>query len=259
MELRQLRYLDRIVATGGFRSAARELGITQPTLTVQVRLLERDLGFRLLDRSRRPIQTTPAGHRILLRVRELLALLDELNDDATSIASTEAGYLRLGANQWAASLLPPMLAEFAKRHPNIDVLLHQCTTRDTRRLILRGELDLCLLALRSDFEHLPGQLESARLFSFEHVFAVPADHRLADRGVVQLCELANERLLISRGTSGTMLQNALTEAGVTAHIAVATTDAELVTSFVAQGMGIGFTPDFLAEAHASRTEDIPRK
>src|SRR5262245_48827615 len=101
MELRQLRYLESIVAAGGFRRAARDLSVTQPTLTSQIEQLERDIGFPLLDRSTRPIRTTAAGVVVLSHARELLAVIERLNDEIGDMAQRQVGRLRLGANQWA--------------------------------------------------------------------------------------------------------------------------------------------------------------
>jgi DNA-binding transcriptional LysR family regulator len=245
VELRQLRYLDRVAATGGFRSAARDLGVSQPTLTAQIKDLERDMGVMLLDRSQRPIRLTPAGQVIVVRVRELLSMATRLTDDIADIAKQHQGRLRLGTNQWATPMLPLLMAGFGHIYPNIEVVLRECVSRDAPRLMLRGDLDVCILAVRAGIEPLPERLQATRLFSFEHVFVVPPGHRLEGCALVKLDDLAHERLVLTSGMSGTLLKEACAQAGITPHVAVETNDAEMVPTLVAQGMGIGFTPDFV--------------
>jgi DNA-binding transcriptional LysR family regulator len=244
VELRQLRYLIGVIQHGGFRSAARELGVAQPTLTAQVRQLELEVGALLVDRTSRPIRATAAGSVVVARGHELLAIVAELESEISTIAGQQTGRLRLGTNHWAMPIVPSLVAAFTSRYPNIDVLLRG-VSMEAPRLMLRGELDVCLLALRTGEEHMPRQLQSRKLFSFEHVFAVPQGHRLADRELVNLEDLAGERLVLSSGSSGASLKQALSQAGMSPHVVVETNELDMVTLMVSQGMGIGFTPEFL--------------
>ncbi len=247
MELRQLAYLDKVVAAGGFRSAARELGVSQPTLTAGIKQLELHMGVMLIDRGRRPIRATPYGEIVVARAREVFASLDRLNADLADIAARQTGRLRLGTNQWVARGLPPLLAAFASRYPNIDVLQRRVMSREAAKLMLSGSLDVCLLALREDDAPLPRQIESTRLFSFEHVFAVLPSHRLAERSEIGLEDLVGGRLVLStgEGSSGMLLRQALSAAGVDPHAIYESDDMEMVPSLVQQGVGIGFTPEFM--------------
>lgn len=239
-----MRYLISVIQHGGFRSAARELGVAQPTLTAQVRQLELEVGALLVDRTSRPIRPTAAGKVIVARGHELLAMVAQLEFEISAMATQQTGRLRLGTNHWAMPIVPSLVAAFTACYPNIDVLLRG-VSNEAPRLMQCGELDVCLLALRIGEEHMPRQLQSRRLFSFEHVFVVSPGHRLADQSVVNLEELAGERLVLSSGNSGASLKQVLSQAGMSAHVAVETNEMEMVISMVAQGMGIGFTPEFL--------------
>jgi DNA-binding transcriptional LysR family regulator len=249
MELRQLQYFDRVIAAGGFRSAARELGVTQPTLTAQIRRLELDLGVRLVDRTRRPIRTTPAGEIVAARVRELLASIARFDTDIARIAEQQTGRLRLGTNRALAPMFSSVLAEFSARYPNVEVI-QQSVTREGPKLLLRGELDVCVHTLPAARESLPRQLESARLFTFEQVFAVLADHPLAGSGSVSLTELAHERLVLSTGISGEILKQAFAAADIVPQVVFETDDLDIVASLVAQGIGVGFVPEFMLKRAA---------
>jgi DNA-binding transcriptional LysR family regulator len=251
MELRQLRYLDRIVASGGFRKAARELGMTQPTLSAQMRLLERELGIQLLDRKMRPIRPTAAGELVLTHAHVLLGDLERLRGELAQLSQPK-GQLTIGTHPCVAVILPTLLAAFADQYPNIDIRLQEGSRTETATLIERGDLDAGVVTLRLARERLADELHSLRLFSFEYVFAVPCSHRLADRTFVRLRDLADERVVLSSGTSGVMLKSALARAGISVHVAFETDDAATLTALVQHGQGIGFAPDYqLAEADST--------
>jgi DNA-binding transcriptional LysR family regulator len=264
MDIRRLRYLDQVLTDGGFRGAARTLGIAQPTLTVQINQLERDLGLTLLDRTRRPVRPTAAATQIMARVRGVLALVQELEADAARLSQKQTRQLRVGTHQCAASLLPPVLAGFSRQYPNVDVLLREELGRDALRLLLRGALDVCVLALRRDVDRLPSELHAKRLFSFDYVLSMPPAHRLAGRRTIELRELANERIIVSTGPSGTTLKQALASAGVPVHVAFETDDLGVVPSLVARGTGLGFTADYVVRASQPQlctvgVSDLPTK
>jgi DNA-binding transcriptional LysR family regulator len=246
MDLRRLRYLEEVIAAGGFRRAARALGISQPALTLHIRQLEHDLGVLLVDRTSHPVLPTPAGEVVIAHAREVSNVVTRMHAEVARIAEQQTGRLRLGTNQWAEPLLPSLMATFSSRYPNVHVLLRG-VSHEAPNLIVRGELDVCLLALHPGEGELSPQLQSTRLFSFQHVFSVHPSHRLANRSLVRLDELAEERFVHSTGSAGVTLKRALSEAGIVPHVVLETNDVEMVTSLVAQGMGIGFTPEFMVK------------
>src|SRR5207244_11817807 len=132
------------------------------------------------DRTCSPVRPTPAGEVVIAHGREVSAVVTRMHAEVTRIAEQQTGRLRLGTNQWAEPLLPSLMAGFSTRYPNVHMLLRG-VSHEAPNLILRGELDVCLLALHPGEGELARQLQSLRLFSFEHVFAVHPSHRLAGR------------------------------------------------------------------------------
>ena len=245
MELRQLEYLEKVVAAGGFRNAARALGVTQPTLTSAIQQLELEIGVLLIDRTCRPVRITPSGEAILAGSRDVLASMARLNADIALVAQQQTGRLRLGTHQFVAPIVPALMASFTSRYPHVDVLQERIG-REGPKLILRGDLDVGLLAVRHRDDPLPRQLASTRLFAFEHVFAVLPEHPLASRTVVSLRDLAGERLVISTGAggAGALLKQALADADVKPDMIYETNALDTLPSLVEQGIGIGFAADF---------------
>jgi DNA-binding transcriptional LysR family regulator len=245
VELRQLEYLEKVIAAGGFRNAARELGVTQPTLTSAIKQLELEIGLLLIDRSSRPIRITPSGEAVLADSRAVLASMARLQADIAQLAQQQTGRLRLGTHQFVAPIVPTLMAAFTSRYPHVDVLQERIGLEGPK-LIMRGDLDVGLLAVRHRDDPLPRQLASTRLFAFEHVFAVLPDHPLASREVVSLRDLAGQRLVLSTGAggAGAMLKQALADADIKPDMMYETNALDTLPSLVEQGIGIGFAADF---------------
>ncbi len=114
MELRQLRYFVAVAEELNFGRAAARLRIAGPSLSQQIKALERDLGIRLFDRDRRSVALTPAGAALLPRTRVLLAQADELRRSAAGMAATEP--VRLGYVDWRPPDLQARVSGVAQLH-----------------------------------------------------------------------------------------------------------------------------------------------
>jgi DNA-binding transcriptional LysR family regulator len=245
VELRHLRCFAGVVQHGGFRRAARSMGMTQPNLSEHIQQLEADLGFKLFNRLHRPVQLTTAGHRVLVHAQELLAVADRLEADAARIRTRHpGGRVTLGSVYLHAPVLTPVLADFAEQHPHIDVLLREERSEDLLRLVGQGELDACILVIRPSDETLGDALDKVHLHSYASTFVVPPTHRLAGRSDVSFAECAGERFILSVGHVSRMLKKALASAAVSDYTVFETNGSDMILSLVAQGIGIGFAPDF---------------
>jgi DNA-binding transcriptional LysR family regulator len=114
MELCQLRYFVAVAEELNFGRAAVRLRIASPSLSQQIKVLERDLGVRLFDRDRRSVALTAIGAALLPKTRELLAQADELHRSATGMAATEA--VRLGYVSWRPADLVTRVSGVAQLH-----------------------------------------------------------------------------------------------------------------------------------------------
>ena len=109
MDLVQLSYFEAIARGGSFTKAARQLGVSQPTLTVAIQNLERDLGTRLFHRDRQGIRLTATGQELLEQTRGLFGQLEAIEDRIRGLESEEVGRFVIGLvgvlNALAATLL----------------------------------------------------------------------------------------------------------------------------------------------------------
>src|SRR5262245_8519124 len=123
MNLRQLEYFETVSGQRSFRQAARALGLAEPTLSVQIKQLEHELGVPLFDRRNRPIRLTKAGEMLQRRLPRVFNELNELRDELADVAEAQQGRVVLGVVTTMAMFVPQLLTAFAKRYPNITVEL----------------------------------------------------------------------------------------------------------------------------------------
>src|SRR5258706_15435691 len=124
MELRHLRYLMSIVDAGSMALAGRRLDVSQPTLSRQIRDLEREFGVRLFDRVGRRIALTADGREMAARTRHVLAEAEALRERGTVLGGGTGGVLRVGATpQFIEAGMPAVLTAYRRRHPDVEIRL----------------------------------------------------------------------------------------------------------------------------------------
>ncbi|MDO6963171.1 hydrogen peroxide-inducible genes activator [Rhizobium alvei] len=201
--IRQLEYLVMLGETGHFGEAAKRCNVSQPTLSVQIALLEKRLGCPLIDRTPGQIAPTPTGASIIAAARQVLNNLDDMVAMASASRGSLGGLIRLGAvPTFGPYFLPRLLPELHASYPGLKLHI-----REERPLLLEeqvadGSIDCGLGPMPADVE----------IFEFhaicdERIFlGVPIDHPLAERETVTLASLAREDLL-TLGKGHRLLQN----------------------------------------------------
>jgi DNA-binding transcriptional LysR family regulator len=193
MELRHLRYFIRVAEEENVSRAALKLHVSQPGLSRQVRDLEDELGFLLLQRSAKAVRLTEAGRVFLTEARAVLQRADEAVNAARAIATSGRSELHIGyAPSLTARFLPPALRAFQAQSPGVRVKLHDLSTEEMLTGLREGTLQMAFV-VRS-----PAMLRGLR---FEELardslcLAVPPKHPLAARRTVKLAEIAQEPLV----------------------------------------------------------------
>ena len=190
LELGWLRALAAAEQEQSISRAAARLHLTQPAVSRQIARLENLVGTALLVRSPNGVTTTPAGDVLLVHARRLLADADEALAAARRAADRAQTPLRVAFYcDLAATLMPDMIAAFARRHPAVPVDAAQLDFCDQLRRLRADELDVAFVR---PFCDLVG-LESQMLLPEPVVVALPLSHRLAGAASVPLAELAGEQ------------------------------------------------------------------
>ena len=194
MNLSDLRYLVAVADHRHFGRAAEACFVSQPTLSTQIKKLEKELGVDLFERHPRQVLLTAAGARVVEHARHALAEADAIREVARQARDPEAGTLRVGVFPTLAPyLLPHVVPALHERFPHLELLLVEEKTEVVVQRLRDGQLDVGVLALPID----EPTLHEEPLFEEDFVLAVPADHALAaERRPVDLTALVGEQLLL---------------------------------------------------------------
>jgi len=193
LSTRQLEYLVAVARYGHFGRAASACGVSQPGLSVQVRLAERQLGVQLFERRRRGVTITGAGQRVLERARRVLEELDALHEEAQAVGAPLAGPMRLGVIPTVAPyLLPRVLPRVREQYPGMQLYLREDLTARLVEQLRQGRLDLLVSALPAG----GAGTEEMPLYDEPFDLLVPSGHPLARRGSVALSGLGDAPVLL---------------------------------------------------------------
>ena len=241
MEIHQLRYFLAVVQTGSFTAAADVCHVSQPSLSSQVAKLEDEVGGSLLERRRSGARLTARGRLFQPRAFEALRQLEEAKREFAELDGLRQGEVTLGClPTTGAYLLPPLLKEFRKRHPDLTVRLREESSPLLAQVLKNGEVDLALL----DEAGLGPGLRATRLFSEPLLVAVPADHRLAGRGVIAAEALAGEPLIVMKTGHGfrRIVLDFLASRDIEPRIVYESGGIDTVQALVEAGLGISIVP-----------------
>ncbi|WP_340013164.1 LysR family transcriptional regulator [Paenibacillus sp. FSL K6-1318] len=196
MEIRLIKTFQAIVKYGNFQRAAEALQYSQPTITMQIKKLEEELGMKLFERGK-TITLTSAGRLLNERADLLLREYDELNVALTDFMHGDAGIIRIGASEpSASSRLPEILRRFSEQKPKVQVQVRISTTKDLMRMLLDDEIDI---ALCNEAEpHI--QLDFQPLLYEDITLLLPASHPLQHKQEIHLKDLKGETFLLTPGT-----------------------------------------------------------
>jgi DNA-binding transcriptional LysR family regulator len=193
VQTRRLRYFVALTEELHFSRTAARLHIAQQALSKQIRELEEDVGAQLLQRSTRKVELTPAGAAFLEAAHATLAAFDDGVEAARRLARGDAGTLRLGyVVGGALELTRPILDEFARRHPRIELELREYGHDDRSAGLAGGSADVAFL--RPPISAPGVALET--LFVEPLLVALPLGHRLARRTGVSVREVVEEPIAV---------------------------------------------------------------
>ncbi|MGX7003452.1 LysR substrate-binding domain-containing protein [Caballeronia sp. KNU42] len=221
--------------------AALALHLSQPAVSGQLRQLQDEFGEPLYQREGRGIRLTSAGEQLAVYATRIRETVGQARAYRNALRGLERGTLRIGASTTPASyLLPYLIAEFHRQHP--DVTVHTINGNTTEIVAALGSLDIAMIEGPVSADLPPGT-EVTAWREDEIVAIAPSGHPLAAvSGGVTLEALCAHSLVLREGGSGVrqLVERACARAGVQMRVALEITGVEGVKEAVRAGMGIGF-------------------
>jgi LysR family hydrogen peroxide-inducible transcriptional activator len=241
VEFHQLEYALAVADVGTFRGAAERCHVSQPSLSVQVGKLERELGGRLFERLQRGVAVTPLGERFLPQARAIL----QRAEAARAEAREEGGMVRLGVIPTVAPFwLPRVLPVLREALPRIDYRVREEPTEQLFARLGRAELDFVVASP----PFADSRLRTTPLLREELLLAVPSGHPLSHRRSPRLDEVVacpwillmemhclRDQIVSFCGTHGRRLDTVLE-----------TSQLASLTGLVAAGLGVSLVPEMAA-------------
>ena len=249
MNVTQLRAFVSVIDLGSFSEAARQSGVSQPAVTMQIKSLESDVGATLLDRRYHRVELTEAGEALLPYARSVLAEISRAREDIAALSDTITGRLAIAASTTPGDyVVPRVLGDFLKVHPQVQVEISVQDTTDAIAAVASGHADFGVC----------GAIEPSAKLEFEEmgrdellVICAPS-HPFATRESVPYAELAEADWVTREQGSGTrqVVRANLEQHGIDPdelRVLVELGSGEAIVSAIEGGLGIAMVSRYVAE------------
>ncbi len=241
--LKQLRAFCHAAQTGSITEAAEALFLSQPSVTLQIQALERELGVTVFERRGPKIKLTPEGEVLYQLSSPLVDGIDKLQETFLAhMGNLETGDLNIAAGESTILyILPAMTKRFAGDYPGIRLKLHNVTGRDGLAMVRADEVDF---AVGSMLE-VPDDINYEPFVSYEPVLITPADHPLAARKRIQLKDIAPYGLILPPHHLSTwrIVDLVFSQHDLELKVALEAGGWEVIKTYVELGLGISIVTD----------------
>jgi DNA-binding transcriptional LysR family regulator len=235
---KQLRAFVSVVKLGTLTRAAEALFLSQPTISLQLQALERELGVILLERRRRRINLTDAGEALYELARPLVEGWDALDRDFQArVKGLQAGRLTIAAGTSTIQyLLPELVRRYRERFPAVRLQLANVTGKDGMALLRADEADFAVGSMLD----VPNDIAWAPVQHYDPMLIMPPDHPLAAKEKVTLEDISPYGLILppQRLSTYRLVDLVFQQRQVPYHVAIEVGGWDVIKEYVAMGMGI---------------------
>ena len=246
MDVRDLQVFLSVARHLNYTRAADEVNLSQPSVSVRMRQLERDLGSKLFEQLGKKVVLTEAGQLLVPFANRVIAVISDARQAIDELKGMERGLLRIGASTTPGMyLIPRTLANFKRDYPKIEVHLAVKDTRQIEDGVIRNEFDFGFVG-----GHLAGDEVDVLPWMTDHlVLVVPANHHLARKKSVKIADLRKEMFILREAGSATRATVAhhLKKTDLEVETVMEMENPESVKKAVQSGLGIAFISRFAVE------------
>ncbi len=246
--MRQLEIFAAVARLQSFTSAAKELHLSQPTVSMQVAKLADALGLRLLEPVGRGVRLTAQGRKVYQVATDILSRVEHLSELAQELRGETGGDLRIATVTSAAYFLPHILGAFLKRYPQVEPFLSITNRAQVIERLRTGADDIIIMG------RAPQELDVVAHPFLDNALVViaPPDHPLAGQSDIPLERLAQERFLMRERGSGTRMavDSLFAEHGLSVRPTMELGSTEAIKQAVLAGLGVSVLPRQTVEREA---------
>ena len=253
MEIRHLKMVQTVAATGNLTRAAEQLFLSQSALSHQLRELEEEYKTQFFVRAKRQMVLTTAGERLLATANSVLCELEKTEVDIARLNNDDAGLLRMTTGCYTCyHWLSPVLSQYRKQFPAVSIEILPEASSDPLPHLLDGRVDL---VITSDFVE-DASLEYHHLFEDEMIALLAPGHPLAENAYIQAKDFEHHPLLMYTipDQNSTVLSDYIKPAGIKPVRILRLHLTEAVMEMAKAGMGIAILAEWSARPYLDRGE-----
>ena len=242
ISMKQLQAVEAVARLGSFTEAARELGVSQPSISNLIYALEKQYKCRFFERNGATILSTDMLEGVRGQIKAIIALKDEVEQHLEAGRDLKAGSLQIGYTTYQLSM--PVISTFVHRFPGVDVTARTMATDDLLPLLASGELDVGFITE----PRVPDGMEWLKIAQSDIGLVLPQNHPLAAKGRVKWADLAGLDLIQREPSSGTRRTFEAAAAAVGTDIctkmALGSWGSIMAVVRAGVGVGVGFEREF---------------
>ena len=244
MDLRQIRYFLALATELNYTRAASQLNISQPPLTRHIQQLEHSIGVMLFERSTRGVALTQAGKIFLEEARKIVSLADQAVNKTKLAHQGQLGRLDIGIfGSSTFSVIPTLLIELRKTHPNIIISLQNTTKTQQVEGVREKHLDI---GFNRIYPSVPDLVVETVMIEDLYV-AVHKDHPLAHRRIIEMKDLVDQPFILFPNNVRPSFSDSVimlcSNEGFTPNIAHEVEDVITAIALISAGLGIAIVPE----------------
>lgn len=242
MELRQLEYFIQICKSGSLTKAKEELGVTQPTLSQQIRVLEDEYNIQLFDRVSRGVEVTEAGKILLIKGNAIMNLLEEARNEIVGRNNKSRETISVGCCPAELEYLAPYFMRFHQKYPN--VLLKIIDAEDAENKVLEQKVDIGISA----YPVSDAAVISTHLYKQEMALLIHSEHPLANKSSISFQSLKQMNTIMFREQNKSLIDMYCFSCGFALKSSIETSSTSVLIHWVRHGLGAALIPISLLES-----------
>lgn len=193
MTITQLQYVLAVAEHRNFTLAAEKCFVTQPTLSMQIQKIEEELKIQIFDRTKKPIQLTDIGEKIVAQAKNIVIEADRIKDIVEHQKGFIGGEFRLGIIPTIMpTLLPMFLSNFIKKYPKVKLIIEELNTDEIINRLKNGHLDAAIASTPLEEE----KLKEIVLYYEPFMAYIPENHKIADKKEIEVSDLNLDEILL---------------------------------------------------------------